>query len=298
MTGASYLTGATSPLHIVLIALLGLFLKMETASLVIGIIFFVFSSLLVYLWTLKIYNDRGSALLAGILMSTSGWLIFDALNGLETTTFICFSLLTFYWFSVYKDKPFYVIPLFFSILTRPEGWFIACALWMWQIITYVTKKDKQILKNLLRSLGIFILLIVPYFLLSLYYTGSLLPGTAFSKFVFFAEVRWPLLYRSTIFKERFLLFYKTLFYPAPLVIFPLMLFARRLFSLSYLWFYFGIFYAFYFVLFPGAIDHYWCRYQHIFIPLIMIALSLGTTELIKLCKRKTLRTGMAVLIFS
>ena len=34
MTGA-LMAGATSPLHIVLIALLGLFLKLETASLVI-----------------------------------------------------------------------------------------------------------------------------------------------------------------------------------------------------------------------------------------------------------------------
>ena len=54
--GASYLTGATSPLHIVLVALVGLFFKLETASLLVGIIFFVFSSLLVYLWTLKIYR--------------------------------------------------------------------------------------------------------------------------------------------------------------------------------------------------------------------------------------------------
>ena len=296
--GTQCLTGATSPLHIVFIALAGLFFKMETASLIVGIVFFVFSSLIVYLWTLKIYNDRGIALLAGVLMSTSGWLVFDSLHGLETTTFICFSLLTFYLFYVYENRVFYILPLFLSILTRPEGWFIACALFMWQVIQYIKQRDKKILRHISTALGIFILLVIPCFLISLYYTGSLLPSTALSKTVFFAEVRFPLVNKIIFLQDYFLLFYKILFYPAPLFIVPLILFARRVISIPYLWFYYVIFYFFYFLLFPGAIKHYWCRYQHVFIPLIIIAISGGAVELIKMCKRKMLAISMVVLVAS
>ena len=294
--GSSYLTGATSPLHIVLIALLGLFLKMETASLAVGIIFFVFSSLLAYLWTLNIYNDRGIALLAGILMATSGWLVFDALNGLETTTFIFCSLLALYCFSAYKEKPFYTIPLFLSILTRPEGWFLAGALWLSEIICYCIHRNKQTLKRLFTALGIFILLIIPYFLISLYYQGSLVPGTAFAKAIFFAEGSMPFINKVGFFKNRFFPFYITLLYPIPLFIFPLLVCARKVIFLPYLWFYVSTFYLFYFLLFPGAIQHYWYRYQHIFIPLCTIALAGGTYELISICKQKLLKIAMAVVI--
>ena len=294
--GTSLLAGATSPLHIIFIALCGLFLDLETASLAVGIIFFILSSLLVYLWTLAIYNNKVIALLAGTLMATSGWLIFDALNGLETTTFICFSLLTLYLFYVYEDKPFYVASLFLSILTRPEGWFIACALWTWQVIRYSIFRNKQILNSFFVSLGIFTLLITPYFLLSFYYTGSFLPGTALAKATFFAEGSMPFINKVGFFKNRLLPFYITLLFPVPLLIFPLMLCARKVISLLYLWFYFCIFYLFYFFLFPGAIQHYWYRYQHIFIPIMIIALAGGTYELVNICKKRFLKTAMAVVI--
>jgi arabinofuranosyltransferase len=295
--GTSYLTGATSPLHIILVALVGLYFKLETASLLVGIIFFILSSLLVYLWALEIYKERGIALLAGALISTSGWLVFDSLNGLETTTFIFFSLLTFYIFYIYEHRVLYIIPLFLSILTRPEGWFIACALFLWQVIQYVNHKDKRTLRCLATSLGIFILLIAPYFLISLYYTGSLLPSTALAKSIFFADIHLPLS-RIWLLKRGLKFFYKELLYPLPLIIFPLILFSRKLILLPYLWFYFTIIHLFYFLFFPGATIQYWCRYQHIFIPLIIIAISAGAVELLKMCKRKTLAISMAVLVAS
>jgi len=294
--GNSFFAGATSPLHIIFIALCSLFLDIETASLAVGIIFFILSSFLVYLWILAIYNNKIVALLAGILMSTNGWLIFDALNGLETTTFICFSLLTFYLYYLYEEKPRYVVPLFLSILTRPEGWFIAFALWLWQIIKFSTLRDKQVLNNLFISLGIFTLFITPYFLLSLHFTESLLPGTAFAKASFFAEGSMPLGNKIGFFKNRLLPFYLSLLYPFPLLIFPIIACARKVIFLSYLWIYCIIFYVTYFFLFPGAIQHYWYRYQHIFIPLFIIGLAGGTYKLTNICKQKFLKTAMAMVI--
>ena len=153
--GSAFLSGATSPLHIVCIALLGLLMKMEEASLAIGVIFFILSSIIVYLWILALYGRRHAALLAGMMMATSGWLVFDALNGMETTAFIFFSLLTFYLFDRYEGKPIYTIPLFLSVLTRPEGWFIAVSLWMWQLIRYYINRDRPVLKRLAAAAGIF-----------------------------------------------------------------------------------------------------------------------------------------------
>ena len=185
--GSSYFVGATSPLHIVLVAVLGQLLNLETAALAVGILFFTLSCLLVYLWSLRIYNNKQTALLAGLMMSISNWLVADALNGLETTSFIFFSLLTFYLFYTYPARIFYIIALFLSVLTRPEGWFIACALFSWQAFQYCTQKDIKILQHLSVAIIFFMLLIIPYVLLLFSYTGSLLPSTVFSKALFFSS---------------------------------------------------------------------------------------------------------------
>jgi hypothetical protein len=294
--GTAFLSGATSPLHIIFIALIGLLLKIETASLVVGSIFFILSSLLVYLWTLAIYNNRAVALLAGALTATNGWLIFDALNGLETTTFIFFSLLTFYCFYLNRSKPFYVIPLFLSILTRPEGWFIAGALWLWEGMAYLRHENKHILKKIFIAQCLLVLLLLPYLLITFYYTGTALPGTATAKTIFFGESGIPLINKMGCFKNGLFLFFIVLMYPVPLFIFPLIPFARKVIVLGYLWVYYGLFCFFYFILFPCALKHYWCRYQHIFIPFIIIALSGSTYELMNLCKQKFMKIAVVVVI--
>ena len=294
--GTSFLSGATSPLHIIFIALISLFLGIETAPLAVGSIFFILSPLIVYLWTLAIYNNKAVALLAGILTATSGWLIFDSLNGLETTTFIFFSLLTFYLFHICESKPYYVIPLFLSILTRPEGWFIAGALWLWEGMTYLRQKKKHILKRIFIAQCLLVLLLLPYLLSTFYYTGTPFPGTATSKAIFFGESGIPFINKAGCFKNGLSLFFITLLFPLPLFIFPLMLFARKVISLGYLGSYYSLFCLCYFFLFPCALKHYWCRYQHIFIPFIIIALSGGTYELINLCKQKFLKLAMVGVI--
>ena len=149
--GSLYFTGATSPLHIVLVAVLGQLLKLETAALAVGILFFTLSCLLVYLWSLRIYNNKQTALLAGLMMSISNWLVADALNGLETTSFIFFSLLTFYLFYTYPARIFYIITLFLSVFTRPEGWFIACALFAGQAFQCWAGKDTRSQRRLLTA---------------------------------------------------------------------------------------------------------------------------------------------------
>ncbi len=277
--GTHFLSGATSPLHIVCVTLLGRFMRMEEASLATGIIFFALSSFIVYLWIRQLYNSRRAALLAGLMMATSGWLVFDALNGLETTAFIFFLLLTFYLYDRRQGKPLFAVPLALSILTRPEGWFVGAALWTWQIIRYCRERDARHIKRLAAAVGICCALIAPYLLLSLRQTGSLLPGTAYAKAVFFGETTMPFINKAGFFKNRFLPFYGSFIYPASLLVLPLTLFARRVITLPYLWFFFMLFYGSYLVLYPGAIQNYWNRYQHTFIPLIIMAVAAGAVVL-------------------
>lgn len=294
--GSAFVSGATSPLHILCIALLGRFMAMADASIATGVIFFVLSSSIVYLWILALYGSRRAALLAGMMTATSGWLVFDALNGMETTAFIFFSLLTFYLYYRYPDRALYAVPLTLSALTRPEGWFIAASLWLWQIIRYGRERDRQQVKHLLISMEIFIILILPYLLLTFYQTGSLLPNTAYAKAVFFGESAMPFINKAGFFKNRFLPFYGSFLYPAALLILPLMLFARRVIALPYLWFYFFIFYAAYFTVYPGAIQNYWNRYQHIFIPFIIMAVAGGAMVASGMVKKRAWRIMVMVLI--
>lgn len=284
--GSTFFSGATSPLHIVCIALLGRFMRMEEAALAAGVIFFLFSSFLVYIWILALYSSRRAALIGGMMMATCGWLIFDALNGLETTAFIFFSLLTFFLYYRYQDRAIYAVPLALSILTRPEGWFVAVSMWTWQIIRYFRERDGQHVKHCFASIGICFALIAPYLVLSMQQTGSLLPDTAYAKAVFFGETTMPFINKAGFFKNRFLPFYGSFIYPASLFILPLMLFARRAIALPYLWFYFMLFYGSYLLLYPGAIQNYWNRYQHSFIPFIIMAVAAGAVAVSSMAKKR------------
>ncbi len=294
--GTHFLSGATSPLHIVCVALLGRFTKLEEASLATGIIFFALSSFIVYLWIRALYNSRRTALLAGMMMATSGWLVFDALSGLETTAFIFFSLLTFYLYDRRQGKPLYAVPLALSILTRPEGWFVGVSIWTWQIIRCCRERDARHVKRLAAAVGICFALIAPYLLLSLRQTGTLLPGTAYAKAVFFGETTMPFINKAGFFKNRFLPFYGSFIYPAALLVLPLMLFARRVIALPYLWFFFMLFYGAYLFLYPGAIHNYWNRYQHTFIPLVIMAVASGAVIASGMVRKKAARITLMALI--
>jgi hypothetical protein len=75
-----------------------------------------------------------------------------------------------------------------------------------------------------------------------------------------------------------------------------MLFARRVITLPYLWFYFFIFYGAYFTAYPGAIQNYWNRYQHVFIPFIIMAIAVGVMAAGGMVKKRVVRILAMILI--
>ena len=123
-----------------------------------------------------------------------------------------------------------------------------------------------------------------------------MPGTAYTKAVFFGETPMPFINKAGFFKNRLLPFYGSFIYPASLFILPLMLFARRVITLPYLWFYFFIFYGAYFIAYPGAIQNYWNRYQHVFIPFIIMAIAVGAMAAGGMVKKRVVRILVMILI--
>ncbi len=294
--GQHYLAGATSPLHIALTAALGLVFDLQSASLLVGILAFCLCAVVVYVWALQVYSNKVVAVTAGLLVASNGWLVVDALNGLETTTFMLWSLLTFYLFSSRERKPYYVVPLVLAIMTRPEGWFVAASLWLWQGAQYLEKKDARILRSLRNAFIGFAILCLPYVAFSLHTVGQLLPSTVFAKAFFFAEMNTPLPERHTMFLFNLARFCYTLLFPAPYLLLVFAVFDRRVARLPYLWFYAALFYICYFVFFPGAIAHYWGRYQHIFIPIVIIAVSGGAAAMVERFRASSSRLPVVVFV--
>jgi hypothetical protein len=294
--GSDILIGATSPLHILLVALAGLWFKLELASILIGVTAFMGSSILVYLLADEICRDKKTAWLAGILMSTSSWMIFDALNGLETTTFIFLSLLTFYLFKKYRNDFCYIPVLVLCILTRPEGWFVAGSIWICYAFQFGLGRNDQLKRQVWVEIGLFFLLISPCFLINYFYTSSFWPSSAFSKMLFFAEGDFAWETKLNFLRRSFLLFFNTFLFPEAVLVLPLILFARRVIVLPFFWFYLLLFYGAYYFLFPGGIGHYWCRYQHIFIPLVLIAIASGYFEVLRICRMKVLKALVGLLL--
>ncbi|MCX5895237.1 MAG: hypothetical protein NTZ51_05330, partial [Proteobacteria bacterium] len=116
------LSGATSPLHILLIAISCKVLHwfwsnayIETTALIIGILFHAAACAVFYLLSYEVLKNQWLALGAGVAMAANGCLLFDSLNGLETSQYILLSLLTLYCLIKWGKRIFYAIPLGLTI---------------------------------------------------------------------------------------------------------------------------------------------------------------------------------------
>lgn len=295
------LSGATSPLHILLIAISCKVLHwfwsnayIETTALIIGILFHAAACAVFYLLSYEVLKNQWLALGAGVAMAANGCLLFDSLNGLETSQYILLSLLTLYCLIKWGKRIFYAIPLGLTILTRPEGWFLFLAVCLFQIFEYIRDRDPHTLKQLSLAVAI---VICSYCVFVFLLQPGAFPGinnTALSKMIFFGELLLPLKTKIILLSEGILQFARSIF-PHFYLILPFCLLAYRLFPLYFIVFYMVFFYLFYFLLFPGAVAHYSCRYQHIFIPIILLAIFSGILSVVHIVQKKHDRSAIALL---
>jgi len=163
-------------------------------------------------------------------------------------------------------------------VTRPEGWFLAAALWMSQLFRYLKNREPALLRHLMISIALLVLLLTPYCLITFYYTGGILPSTVPAKAVFFAEMALPFSARASYLGFHLLRFMTDVLFPAPFIMLGLAILDKKISRVAFVWIYIGLFYICYLELFPGSVGHYWGRYQHIFIPIVLIAVAGGVTE--------------------
>ena len=289
LDGTTFWHGITSPLHVFLVSLLAKpFGNVEVSAVFVGVASIAFLVIAMYLWVKELTKDKKIALLASFLMASSGWIIFDALSGLETVTYILLSVLVLYFL---EKRNVYLVGLFLglSIWARPEGWFLLVAVLISQsVIAFLNKDSPAMISELKRiglEAGVACATVVPLLVINFAYTGALLPGTALTKAYFFGEPSMALATKVEFFWDAVRLWYGNLIFASPFIL-VLLAFARYRWQRSYLYVYPLLFYACYFILFPGGLGHYWCRYQHIFLPIIFLLFSEGAINLSQLLRKR------------
>lgn len=298
LDGTVFWSGITSPLHVYLVGLFSLgFGSVEQSAIFVGLVSIALLVAVTYLWVREISGDKKTALVASFLTASSGWVIFDALSGLETVIYMALSVLVFYF--VERRKTAYVgLFLGLCICTRPEGGLLFACVIAAQAFSACSARNPRALSSTIRHIGLesglALAVVAPMLFASLAYTGSLLPSTALTKAYFFAELNLAPLVRATFFWNAVSRWYGTLICALPVVL-VLMVFARHRLSRLYIYAYPLLFYLFYFFVFPGGLGHYWSRYQHIFLPIVFLLLSEGVVISLGVL-RKQWRTAGAVLL--
>jgi hypothetical protein len=275
--GVSWSTGATSPLHVSIMALLlKLGIAPITVDVYVGVVSHAFLAAGVYLLAWAILRNRPAALVAALLISFNNYAAMDAGNGLETSMFM--ALLAFAMASYFLGKtPGWRLTTgiltALCVLTRPEGVFLIPAFLAYR---WIERGRMEPLRDYIRDA---VLLAAPatlafgaYQLYALIVSGEL-GGTANAKLQFFQEDKSPLTDRFGVAGDRIGLFVGPIIATLGLA---LLAERRREFVL------FGIFWVpilmLYIITFPGGLDHYFYRYQHPVLPLLAVVAASGVMQ--------------------
>jgi hypothetical protein len=270
------LCGVTSPLHATLTGLLGKLLGVEIAVRVIGLIGYLALAWGMVVWARQLGARFATALGIAFVIVLCGPLTFGALNGMETTPFAALLIWSFVFYEKSEERPRLLFAMGalagLAILTRPEGWFLAAALFATKLLRH--RREPATIVKILGAGLVAGLVVSPYLVANHALLGQWFPPTVSAKKHFFHEwCRPPILRGIAVCLSWTLLFGPTL------LIAPLLLFAgvwwRRVYPPLFL----GIFYAAYAHEFPGALGHYWGRYQHPLMPIVFIGLALGAARL-------------------
>lgn len=276
------LAGITSPLHVAVVGTLGKLMPVPTASRLIGLLAFLALVWAVFEWSKKLGASLPTAAGAAAVVAVSGQMAAHALNGLETVLFSALVLWAFAAWEMADEKPkfFYLLGLLtgLAILARPEGWFLAAALYVTAGVNTLRQRRNPI--HLVLS-GLLALLIVAPYLLANYLTlDALFPLTVSAKKFFFADMCKPWVKRL-----EYTVRAATPLLGTYLFVFPLLFWSRSFLRRAYPLLFLFIFYFAYFMEFPGALFHYGGRYQHPLVPMLLVGLVLGGEGLVRWLRR-------------
>jgi len=273
--------GLTSPLHVLLVWLVSLTgLRPAWSALFLGTILLGLTGVYAYYWSKQILGSRRVAGLCGLLLISSGWLVFDSAAGLETLLFIFLLVLALLFFE--RDNPVFGVMLALLVITRADAWFFIAGLLVFALLRNLAVWDLKRLARAAIGFGIAALLLIPLLLLFRDAGNGLLSVREAARAYFSGEVGSTLIQKVNLFGRGVRLFYFDLVMPFPFLIVIGLLFARRIWRHWYIFASAGFFYLTYLLAAPGGITHLWASNQHLFLPFIMLLVAEGSFELIRL----------------
>jgi hypothetical protein len=277
--GNSWATGATSLLHVAILAgLIKLGAEPVVTSVIVGVVSHVFLIAGVYLLAWSIFRTQLAAFLAALAISFSAFAVMDAGNGLETSLFMAlltFSMASYFLSSHAGGQTLTGVLVALTILARPEGAALIPALLIYHWLARdESEPRRQFIAEAIRLAGPGVVVVLAIALLSLGVNGTL-TGTANAKMRFFREYAWPMEE-----KIRFGLDHVGLFLAPVITLIALAApVAGRRPALLFALFWAPVLVA-YVYLFPGGLYHYFYRYQHPVLPLIAVLAGGGGAYLI------------------
>jgi hypothetical protein len=264
--------GATSLLHVAVLAVpIKLGATPERASVALGVASQLGLLVTVYWLAWTLFRDRLAAAIAGASIAIVGYLVYDALNGMETTLFLALSTsgtAAFYSGRSVRWTLAAGVLVALAVLTRPEGVLLLGAMALYRALEALDSRPvdwPSTSKQLALLAGPALVTLVGLAILYWATTGTPTPGAATAKFLFFREFEHPV---TT--KFDWTLGNVANFVAPVLPWVALSIFAVRRREALVFAFYWTAFVIGYFVLFPGGLGHYWFRYQHIFLPAIVV----------------------------
>jgi len=248
------LTGATSAVHLILIAAFGLLLPLETASSLVSI-----GGMLLYaLGLVRLFRKLAVPPIARAVLLISavclGYQSYQLANGLETAL----ALAAMVWAFVLADSRWLPVVCGTLPFVRPELAFLSLPLMLrhgWSL--------RHSPRRLLEAGILALAALLPWLLLYYFQTGSVMPATGTSKIFFFAEANLPL---STRAQMGFDALASSLIGPFFIGLIGL---PKRGIGLC------GLFFVICFLgisvmTFPGGLFHNYFRYCSLFVPVLLI----------------------------
>ena len=283
--GQHWSTGATSPLHVILMAIpIALGFDPFRVSIGIGVISHMALAAGVYLLTWAVFRSKLAAILGAIAIAFTSFAALDSGSGLETSLFmalLAFSMASFLLLPSAFGRAVTGVLIALLIWTRPEGAFMLPAVLVYR---WLERGEGETLPDYINDA---VLLVAPGLfaigtlaLYSLLVSGTA-GGTASAKWRFFQEDEQPLTDKVSAWSWNMGLFLGTVATLIPLAAFVANRKATLLFALF--WVPIAVLYL---EMFPGGFGHYFYRYQHPMLPLLAVLAAGGAAHLIDLAVRR------------
>jgi len=270
-------TAATGSLYVyLLIAMSQAIGDIILGAKILGILIHCVLILTVFMFARKYFSNL-VALLSCMLVAFNGFLVREALAGLETELFAILIIVALHFYVKGREKtgfPWFAIPVGMSYYARPEAAIFAGAILLDQIILIMRRRSSGLLRRVVEYCLVFALIILPIVAYNYSVSGWPFPSSSREKWLFHQMQLVPL--SEKIVKMSDELFRYFLGYQVPLLLFVILAKPKRQFTRVVILSVTGILTLYLFTL---AWVGFWGRYMNFTIPFIAMYASDGFQNL-------------------